>query len=575
MKKISLVSLFFLLGMILHAQQIMLTVSVDNSSPAVGEMIEVIVKTNINGNIQIAYPREFITGGGVMNGMSRQITNSSYTTIYYRSENGSFQKEGEFTIGPATIRKGNKSFTSNKILVKVKNANSSSSSSTLSQSLPSKSMANKSAFGLIETNKSSVYIGEPISITARVFAQFEPKTFENYREYTSKGLPDKHKIPNPEVTNVELKTFQNKKYYSFSYDKSISFPAEAGTFSVQPFQLTLGHFFDQERINSEPTSITVKPLPSGSPASFKGSVGKMNVERLIRKTASKQGDVAIVSFVFSGYGNLHSIEIPDLQLPSSIQLYGDPIIKEEFEFTEKGAEGKLIIDYNIQFLDPGNLKIPHFDFSFFDLENEKFVEIQLDSIVFTVERTPGFNKAKAKEQASLKLASKKILQESNSSFFTPQSMLIIGGIGFSLLAMLFIIFKRKKKKDHTKDVPDNTNNSITHAEHSSKESIVQKRDSFNLDLQVLASKMNDSEDYIQLVCESLDNWLEGQLTFSETKSLTRFEKINQLESIKGMEQKSKLVRDIFAKIDEARYGLKIDSFGCQQIQMKLEDLIKK
>ena len=118
-----------------------------------------------------------------------------------------------------------------------------------------------------------------------------------------------------------------------------------------------------------------------------------------------------------------------------------------------------------------------------------------------MDRTPGFNKAKAKEQASLKLASKKILQESNSSFFTPKSMLIIGGIGFSLLAMLFIIFKRKKKKDHTKDVPDNTNNSITHAEHSSKESIVQKRDSFNLDLQVLASKMNDSEDYIQLVCE--------------------------------------------------------------------------
>lgn len=575
MKKISLVSLFFLLRVILHAQQIMLTVSVDNSSPAVGEMIEVIVKTNINGNIQIAYPREFITGGGVMNGMSRQITNSSYTTIYYRSENGSFQKEGEFTIGPATIRKGNKSYTSNKILVKVKNANLSSSSSTLSQSLPSKSMANKSAFGLIETNKSSVYIGEPISITARVFAQFEPKTFENYREYTSKGLPDKHKIPNPEVTNVELKTFQNKKYYSFSYDKSISFPAEAGTFSVQPFQLTLGHFFDQERISSEPTSITVKPLPSGSPASFKGSVGKMNVERFIRKTASKQGDVAIVSFVFSGYGNLHSIEIPDLQLPSSIQLYGDPIIKEEFEFTEKGAEGKLIIDYNIQFLDPGNLKIPHFDFSFFDLETEKFVEIQLDSIVFSVDRTPGFNKAKAKEQASLKLASKKILQESNSSFFTPKSMLIIGGIGFSLLAMLFIIFKRKKKKEPTKDLLDNPNESIPHAEHSSKESILQKRNAFNLDLQLLASKMNDSEDYIQLVCESLDNWLEGQLTFSETKSLTRFEKINQLESIKGMEQKSKLVRDIFAKIDEARYGLKIDSFGCQQIQMKLEDLIKK
>jgi hypothetical protein len=39
------------------------------------------------------------------------------------------------------------------------------------------------------------------------------------------------------------------------------------------------------------------------------------------------------------------------------------------------------------------------------------------------------------------------------------------------------------------------------------------------------------------------------------------------------EDEIKIVRSIFAKIDEARYGLKIDSFGCQQIQLKLEDLL--
>jgi hypothetical protein len=50
--------------------------------------------------------------------------------------------------------------------------------------------------------------------------------------------------------------------------------------------------------------------------------------------------------------------------------------------------------------------------------------------------------------------------------------------------------------------------------------------------------------------------------------------MKRLDSIQGMAVKSKLVREIFAKIDEARYGLKIDSFGCHQIHLKIEDLVK-
>ncbi len=574
MKNIILFIAFLFPCICLYAQQIILTVSVDNTSPVQGEMVEVIVKTNINGNIQIAYPREFVTGGGVMNGMSRQITASSYTTIYYRSENGSFQKEGEFTIGPATIRKGNKSYTSNKVVIKVKNPNQSSGSSTSTNSVISKSLANKPAFGLIETNKSSVFVGEPIAITARVFAQFEPKTFENYKEYTSKGLPDKHKIPNPEVTNVELKSFQNKQYYSFSYDKCISFPAQAGTFAIQPFQLTLGHFFDQERINSEATSITVKPLPDDAPTTFRGSVGKMNIERNIKKSASKQGEVAIISITFSGYGNLHSIEIPELKLPPSLQLYGDPIIQEEFEFSEKGAVGKLTIDYNIQLLDPGNLILPQFAFSYFDLESLKYVELQVDSIVFNVERTPGFNKAKAKEQASLRLASKKIVSENENTMSTTQSIFLIGGIGFSLLALIFLLFKWKNKKNrnHSEEKEYSTNKDLTIVKPTNE--INHQSTSLIINLNALKDKMNDPDQYIQAVISTLDNWMDSQLNFEENKLLSRIEKINRLESIQGKEQKSRLLREIFDKIDEARYGLKIDSFGCHQIQLKIEDLVK-
>jgi hypothetical protein len=68
--------------------------------------------------------------------------------------------------------------------------------------------------------------------------------------------------------------------------------------------------------------------------------------------------------------------------------------------------------------------------------------------------------------------------------------------------------------------------------------------------------------------------MESKLNQQEVKSLSRLEKISRLEVQQNAEDKIKIVRSIFAKIDEARYGLKIDSFGCQQIQLKLEDLVK-
>ena len=104
--------------------------------------------------------------------------------------------------------------------------------------------------------------------------------------------------------------------------------------------------------------------------------------------------------------------------------------------------------------------------------------------------------------------------------------------------------------------------------------ITHKPSSYAIDFNALTDKLNDPDQYILLVTTTLDNWMESQLNFEANKSLSRIEKMNRLESIQGMAVKSKLVREIFAKIDEARYGLKIDSFGCQQIQLKLEDLVK-
>jgi len=236
--------------------------------------------------------------------------------------------------------------------------------------------------------------------------------------------------------------------------------------------------------------------------------------------------------------------------------------------------GKLTIDYNIQLLDPGNLILPQFDFSYFDLESLKYVELQLDLIVFNVERTPGFNKAKAQEQASLRLASKKIVPENESDMGTTKSIFLIGGISFSLLALVFLLFMRKNKRNDNDSEEKRTSSNKDSKLVMAEKEITHNPSSFVIDLNDLTAKMNDPDQYIEAVISALDNWIESQLHIEVNNSLSRLEKMNRLESNSGIEVKLKRVREIFAKIDEAIYGLKIDSFGCHQIQLKIEDLVK-
>jgi hypothetical protein len=240
---------------------------------------------------------------------------------------------------------------------------------------------------------------------------------------------------------------------------------------------------------------------------------------------------------------------------------------------QKCAEGKLTIEYNIQILDPGNLMIPNFMFSYFDLETEKYIELALDSIFFNIERTPGFNRTKAKEDATLRLASKKINQEDEKQFLSPRKILVMGGIASAILALVFFVFKRSKKsKTNIQSEDDFSEKSQSNTTETLTEKQVELT-VFEINLDSLATKINEPEEYINSVCLALDNWMESKLDQHEVKSLSRLEKISRLEAQLNSEDKIKIVRSTFAKIDEARYGLKIDSFGCQQIQLKLEDLL--
>jgi hypothetical protein len=298
------------------------------------------------------------------------------------------------------------------------------------------------------------------------------------------------------------------------------------------------------------------------------------MQRIVKKCEKKQGDVAIISFIFSGTGNIHSIEIPDLKLPASIQLYGDPEIKEDFEFNDNGADGKLTIDYNLQMLDAGKLLIPTFEFSYFDLETEKYITSFADSIYFEVIQTPGFDRKKAQEEANKRLTSKKNKKENQDSIWSSKFVLVSFGAGLLALSGLLLLFfrKRNSKKDFDQKI----------VEKDKEKSVESKEILFDVftknakfDLIDLETKLDSPSEYIKCLSEKMETWLNEVTSSNETVQLSRLEKLNSLVNDSVWRNHVETINSIFQKIDEARYGLPVDTFYCKQIQEKLVEIFRK
>ena len=64
-------------------------------------------------------------------------------------------------------------------------------------------------------------------------------------------------------------------------------------------------------------------------------------------------------------------------------MYGDPVIKENYRYTENGVEGKITYVYSIQTNFSGEKQLPALKVAFFNPQKEKFEEIQTKAATIT------------------------------------------------------------------------------------------------------------------------------------------------------------------------------------------------
>lgn len=431
--------------LVIYGQKAIVRLEVNTKKANVGQEISVTVKSNLEGSIDIEFPSGYVNGYAVMNGMEQEMDYNTGTvyTIYYFSQSGSFKKEGNYTIGPAYIKKGRKVYKSNTVSIAINKEQVDNTNGEVSAR-----QLNLPAFGVIEVNKTKIYEGEALVVNAKIYSKFAPSRIEDYQGYKLQQSLDKHELSSGMQLLAKKETVKGCLYYVISYDRNLVFPSGSGNLQIDPFKLILRKNYEGIPVISTGSVVKIEPLPNGAPNSFIGMVGELQVASSYTGSCSAKGDILNMELVFTGIGNLHNMDYPKLVLPKGMIAYGKPKVQEDFSFTSKGAEGRVILNYTIQSTNDEEKKMSDQRFTYFDPKSSKYITLVTNGFQAKGISAKNIHSGETKFLKHKDSSSTKVSKHAKLKTKNYQSYLYLG-VGtivlLSLAMALFMFFKPAKK----------------------------------------------------------------------------------------------------------------------------------
>ncbi len=325
----------------------------------------------------------------IING--RMKSNNSITVTWYLTVEA--KKTGTYTIAPATAKVSGKIYKSNSLVITVSKGKPISNSVQQQNqnfdlnNTAEESVNTKDLFLNLTTNKTNVYVGEPVYAYCQMFSrydvniqEFNPSTFDNF------WIKD---IKMPGSVKAQRVRLNNRTYLSAVLDKKVIFPQKSGTLTIKPynatFQLYDGWGFPSgtKKVVSNRKVIKVKPLPTSKPASFEGAVGNFSLSSSVDKRQINVNDAFTYSITVSGTGNFGLFDIPSVSLSKSFEAM-EPENKDNLSVTSEGVKGSSTVKYSFIARVPGKYKIPKIEFSYFDPAKAKYITLKTDTLTITV-----------------------------------------------------------------------------------------------------------------------------------------------------------------------------------------------
>ena len=402
MKRFGFILLLFITG-IAYGQEVKFEASAP-SVVATGEQFRLSYTLNQEGtNLKVPTLEgfELLMGPSVsqsssfsfVNGKSTQSKSYTYTYLLEGT------KEGKFQIAPASVTIDGKQYQSNALTIEVVkgNANSNASSGRNSgqpiQPDATASVNEENLFVKVDVSKKSLYLGESLVATIKVYTKVDLSNFGRSKFPTFDGFLAEE-IPTPQRIELVRETYNGQIYNVGVIRKVLLFPQHTGEIVIEPFELECivrqrlaggGHsFFDDFFGNyrdvramrrSKPVTVTVKELPqNGKPAGFSGTVGNITMSTSLSADTVSANDAITYKVTFSGQGNLKLLQAPVMDFPLDFEAY-DPKESRNVNTSENGMAGTVSFEYVLIPRYSGDYKIPAIRYSYYDTKSNTYKTI--------------------------------------------------------------------------------------------------------------------------------------------------------------------------------------------------------
>lgn len=341
-------------------------------------------------------------GFRVLMGPSQSISSSWVNGVRSYSKTYSYTlaptAKGTFRINQATIVIGGKIYKS-----LAENIVVTAAVDKPSDQMTADDVADENLHLVAEVSKTNPYLNEAITVIYKLYvspsisvSNYQPLDNPTYNNFWSQDI---------KVTslNAQNGTYKGKPYRYVILKRVVLYPQKSGKLEIEPLSLDVtvdvptnkrdffgGRVYSQtnKTVSAGNRTINVKELPlKNQPPSFNGAVGAFDFEVRTSKNSLNASESLQATVEVSGKGNLKLFKLPELDLPSSLEVY-EPEFTEDVRTNLAGMQGKVSNSYTVVPAFRGKYPLPSISFSFFNPKTETYTTLNSKEIVINVLEGP-------------------------------------------------------------------------------------------------------------------------------------------------------------------------------------------
>lgn len=387
---------------------------------------------------------------------------SDQKTIIVDNEKGNFinqlvyqyvlspKKPGSVKIGSVLVKVNDKIYKTEPFDIMIREAEKTSVAATSSE---------KSDLYLnLEIKDQNVYKNEPTLAILRAYS----KEYDNFRKVGKIHFNNQKNVNIKPISYAKSEIETKGGINSQVIGVFMILPSESGKLEISPISASITSNNNQSRLASNRTQLNVKKLPDGMPHHYKNAVGQFTIE-LVNKNPTEIVEIEQplnIVLKVAGTGNLTNLHLPKIIASDDYTFY-EPKITTVSSAKKDHLQGFVSAEYVIIPKKSGLIRLKFEDFSYFDPQDNKYVDLGSKALFINVQTQQQIADAKTTlEKVNeytnnvLETVNTPVLQTNNLKIKTTDqinwSIILGNGALLASILSLFLILRKNKKRIKSK-----------------------------------------------------------------------------------------------------------------------------